>query len=192
MKKRSIVATIKRVVLESSNDLEDLVGGKKMSTADQEDADDEMRYEINAHRKANGHPKIHISTPRHELKRHMDLINKHAPYGNDPWLHESSNDLEDLIRGPVPIHRPARDNLWDLYDLPGRADANDHLDAAWDHAKNNLSPDDAIRHMHSIMDKHRKLGASDSEGHAELAKRVQDHFGTDQHFRKARYRDFKP
>lgn len=51
-------------------------------------SDETLRAEINAHRRALDYPVIKKGTHRHHLDRHMKRINKHAPYGDDPWAGE--------------------------------------------------------------------------------------------------------
>ncbi len=45
---------------------------------------------INQHRKACGRPEFESLTEA-QIHEHMDLIDKHAPYGNDPWAHQDLN-----------------------------------------------------------------------------------------------------
>lgn len=43
---------------------------------------------VNDHRRAVGRKPFKYSITRAEVSKHMRLINKHAPHGNDPWRDE--------------------------------------------------------------------------------------------------------
>ena len=40
---------------------------------------------VNEHREALGHEPLPLDLPWPEVQAHLDLIDKHAPYGQDPW-----------------------------------------------------------------------------------------------------------